>query len=160
MDSTIVLAWTRKPPFSMSTFVTHRITKIIEKVGNKNWQHVDPATNPTDLANRGLLASEFFKNNLWWKGSTCLEGDSSELPKQGILCNSIEEKKRVHVHAITTLNKFDILHRFSILPRTSRVLSHVMRFFQRTHPKPESFLKAQSFLFSNDEIKATTFCLI
>ncbi|XP_017480692.1 PREDICTED: uncharacterized protein LOC108369973 [Rhagoletis zephyria] len=30
-DSTIVLAWIRKPPCSWSTFVAHRITKIVEK---------------------------------------------------------------------------------------------------------------------------------
>ncbi|XP_067614542.1 uncharacterized protein [Eurosta solidaginis] len=40
-DSTIVLAWIRKPPCSWSTFVAHRITKIIDMVGNKNWLHVN-----------------------------------------------------------------------------------------------------------------------
>ncbi|XP_054746099.1 uncharacterized protein LOC129250501 [Anastrepha obliqua] len=35
-DSTIVLVWIRKPPCSWSTFVAHRVTKIVEKVGNNN----------------------------------------------------------------------------------------------------------------------------
>ncbi|XP_036346005.1 uncharacterized protein LOC118755261 [Rhagoletis pomonella] len=51
-DSTIVLAWIRKPPCSWSTFVAHRVTKIIEKVGGENWRHVDSTSNPSDLASR------------------------------------------------------------------------------------------------------------
>ncbi|XP_036337045.1 uncharacterized protein LOC118747130 [Rhagoletis pomonella] len=57
-DSTIVLAWIRKPPCSWSTFVAHRITRIVDKVGTDNWRHVDSASNPADLASRGLSASE------------------------------------------------------------------------------------------------------
>ncbi|XP_036345831.1 uncharacterized protein LOC118755088 [Rhagoletis pomonella] len=72
-DSTIVLAWIRKPPCSWSTFVAHRITKIVEKVGNKNWLHVDSASNPADLASRGLPAYELVNNSLWWQGPSWLQ---------------------------------------------------------------------------------------
>lgn len=54
-DSTIVLAWIHKPSYSWSTFVAHRVTKIVEKIGIDNWLHIDSSSNPREL---GLLANE------------------------------------------------------------------------------------------------------
>ncbi|XP_050338255.1 uncharacterized protein LOC126764636 [Bactrocera neohumeralis] len=93
-DSTIVLAWIRKPPCSWSTFVSHRVTKIIEKVGNANWNHVDSGSNPADLASRGLMAQDLVENTLWWQGPSWLQEDQSKWPlRQNDYETTIEEKQ-------------------------------------------------------------------
>ncbi|XP_050340495.1 uncharacterized protein LOC126766847 [Bactrocera neohumeralis] len=93
-DSTIVLAWIRKPPCSWSTFVSHRVTKIIEKVGNANWNHVDSGSNPADLASRGLMAQDLVENTLWWQGPSWLQEDQSKWPlRQNDYETTTEEKQ-------------------------------------------------------------------
>ncbi|XP_017490770.1 PREDICTED: uncharacterized protein LOC108378971 isoform X1 [Rhagoletis zephyria] len=160
-DSTIVLAWIRKPPCSWSTFVAHRITKILDKVGNLNWLHVDSATNPADLASRGILANELVKNSLWWQGPSWLQENREKWPIQETDFTTSIEEKRVHVHATTSTDKInDILDRFSSLPRALRVISYILRFFQRTHPKTKASFQSESCSISSNEIKSTTTRLI
>ncbi|XP_054746732.1 uncharacterized protein LOC129251360 [Anastrepha obliqua] len=159
-DSTIVLAWIRKPPCSWSTFVAHRVTKIVEKVGNNNWRHVDSASNPADLASRGLPAKELVHNSLWWQGPSYLQEDKSRWPTSECNYETTMEEKKVKVYSATTINFSDILDRFSNLPRALRVLSYIMRFSQRTHPNTKIEFQAKSCFISPDEIKATTQRLI
>ncbi|CAD7001397.1 unnamed protein product, partial [Ceratitis capitata] len=159
-DSTIVLAWIRKPPCSWSTFVAHRVTKIVEKVGNKNWRHVDSESNPADLASRGLPAGELVDNPLWWQGPSWLQEDDTKWPVNEIEQLTTIEEKRVHTHTSTVNDSQDILNRFSNFSRALRVISYIRRFYQRTHPKTKSFFKTESNLISPDEIKLTTQCLI
>ncbi|XP_017461765.1 PREDICTED: uncharacterized protein LOC108355104 [Rhagoletis zephyria] len=154
-DSTIVLAWIRKPPCSWSTFVAHRITKIVEKVGNRNWLHVESASNPADLASRGLPAFELVNNSLWWQRPSWLQEDNPKWPTQETDYSTVAEEKRTHVYT-TKVNYTDILDRFSDFPRALRVLSYVMRFSQRTHRNTKTSFQEKSRLISSDEIKATT----
>ncbi|XP_058978855.1 uncharacterized protein LOC131802550 [Musca domestica] len=51
-DSTIVLAWLKKPPCHWSTFVGNRVSEIADNVGQENWRHVDSENNPADIASR------------------------------------------------------------------------------------------------------------
>ncbi|XP_073835839.1 uncharacterized protein [Musca autumnalis] len=46
-DSTIVLAWLKKPACHWSTFVGNRIAEISENVGQEGWRHVDSESNPS-----------------------------------------------------------------------------------------------------------------
>ncbi|XP_036346632.1 uncharacterized protein LOC118755947, partial [Rhagoletis pomonella] len=160
-DSTIVLAWIRKPPCSWSTFVAHRVTKIIEKVGSQNWLHVDSASNPSDLASRGIIAQELVASSLWWEGPSWLQEERTQWPTQEKDYKTQLEQKRVQVHATTAVDiSNDILERFSDLPRALRVLSYVLRFSQRTRRNTRASFQAESCSISADEIKATTQRLI
>lgn len=48
-----MLAWLSKPPCSWNTFVGNRVSEILDKVGNRNWQHVESKENPANVASRG-----------------------------------------------------------------------------------------------------------
>ncbi|GFY36535.1 ATP-dependent DNA helicase [Trichonephila clavipes] len=50
----IVLAWLRKEPMDLKTFVQNRVAKIQELYPNQLWRHVPSNQNPADLVSRGV----------------------------------------------------------------------------------------------------------
>ncbi|XP_075151078.1 uncharacterized protein LOC142225184 [Haematobia irritans] len=129
-DSTIVLAWLRKPPCSWSTFVGNRVSEILESVGNENWNHVDSESNPADIASRGCSPDELKEHHLWWTGPEWLKLPRDRWPKTQLNADTNLEAKQVKVFATTVFE--DPLTRFSSLSRAYRVLSYVIRFWRNT----------------------------
>ncbi|XP_075167730.1 uncharacterized protein LOC142239861 [Haematobia irritans] len=106
-DSTIVLAWLKKPPCAWSTFVGNRVSEILENVGKDKWRHVDSKDNPADVASRGCTPSELQSHLLWWHGPQWLKlprdrwptfessGDTNlEIKTSNELCFTVLEKHR------------------------------------------------------------------
>lgn len=78
--------------------MAHRITKIIEKVGDINWHHVDSATNPADLAGRGVPAQELVGKFLLGQGPAWLQENKQIWPTINTdFTTNIEEK---HINVI------------------------------------------------------------
>ncbi|GFU74974.1 uncharacterized protein TNCV_3752251 [Trichonephila clavipes] len=65
-DSKIVLAWLRKEPMDLKTFVQNRVAKIQELYPNKLWRHVPSDQNPADLVSRGVDPDKLLQQNLWF----------------------------------------------------------------------------------------------
>ncbi|XP_075150765.1 uncharacterized protein LOC142224874 [Haematobia irritans] len=129
-DSTIVLAWLKKPPCNWSTFVGNRVSEILENVGNHNWQHVDSESNPADLASRGCSPSDLNNHALWWHGPQWLKLPKDRWPAYEILGDTNLEAKAVKVLTTTTFE--DPLIRFSSLSHAYRVLCYALRFWRNT----------------------------
>ncbi|XP_075156162.1 uncharacterized protein LOC142229484 [Haematobia irritans] len=150
-DSTIVLAWLRKPACHWKTFVANRVSLIYNKVGVDNWFHIDTRSNPADLASRGVYPKDLVNNSLWWSGPHWLV----EPPNCWPLCNDFPsetdlEQKVVRVHFVTDSSDIDLLERFSSFQHAIRVICYVYRFFLRTHPKYR-----HSFSFDSTDLTAT-----
>ncbi|XP_065365492.1 uncharacterized protein LOC135958516 [Calliphora vicina] len=126
-DSTIVLSWLKKPPCHWPTFVKNRVALIVKKVGNENWFHVDSKDNPADLASRGTLARDLVDNPLWWHGPSWLRQPREYWP-QNIVTEHLHLE--VQTFSVQTELKFDILERFSDLPRAMRIISYWFRCLQ------------------------------
>ncbi|GFX82743.1 uncharacterized protein TNCV_1194181 [Trichonephila clavipes] len=71
-DSMIVLAWLRKEPVDLKTFVQNRVAKIQEHYPNQLWRHVPSDQNPADLVSRGVDPDKPLQQNLWFNGPTFL----------------------------------------------------------------------------------------
>ncbi|GFX27557.1 uncharacterized protein TNCV_4996121 [Trichonephila clavipes] len=71
-DSMIVLAWLRKEPMDLKTFVQNRVAKIQELYPNQLWRHVPSDQNPADLVSRGVDPEKLLQQNLWFNGPTFL----------------------------------------------------------------------------------------
>lgn len=71
-DSTIVLAWLKRSPHSLKTFVANRVAEIQTLTTNGSWHHVSSTDNPADIASRGANAYELLNMNLWWNGPSWL----------------------------------------------------------------------------------------
>lgn len=129
-DSTIVLAWLKKPPCSWNTFVGNRVSEILEKVGTDNWYHVDSDSNPADIASRGCSPEELIEHPLWWHGPKWLRWPKTRWPTQGITEDTNLEAKAVKVLTTTTFE--DPLNRYSSLAKAYRVLAYVLRLWRNT----------------------------
>ncbi|XP_037821167.1 uncharacterized protein LOC119610134 [Lucilia sericata] len=147
-DSTIVLAWLRKPPCNWKTFVANRVATILEKVGNKSWFHVASNDNPADIATRGLIPSELRENTLWWNGPKWLRLDKSCWPTSLLEYETSEESKRVQVNIARSSEKEDILDRFSSLSKAYHVIAYIFRFFNLTN-------KSRRKTFNYDTVKVS-----
>lgn len=155
-DSTIVLAWLRKPPCHWKIFVANRVSIISNKVGTENWFHVDSKSNPADLASRGVYPPDLVNNRLWWHGPTWLEKSSRFWPKTNdFLTDTNLEKKIVRVHVAVNPESQCILNRFSSFNRAIQVICYVLRFFHRTHPTHRHSFKYDNILLTVSEVNYT-----
>ncbi|GFW78685.1 uncharacterized protein TNCV_4261081 [Trichonephila clavipes] len=85
LDSMIVLAWLRKEPMDLKTFVQNRVAKIKELYPNQLRRHVPSDQNPADLVSRGVDPDKLLQQNLWFNGPTFLSGDD-DYPNRTINC--------------------------------------------------------------------------
>lgn len=75
-DSTTVLRWIANPSVIEEGFVTRRIYDIMELSRQVDWQYVNTADNPADLATRGVSMDELLQSDLWRNGSSRLMDES------------------------------------------------------------------------------------
>ncbi|GFT73089.1 integrase catalytic domain-containing protein [Trichonephila clavipes] len=75
----IVLAWLRKEPMDLKTFVQNRVAKIQELYPNQLWRHVPSHQNPADLVSRGVDPDKLLQQNLLFNGPTFLSAVHIEL---------------------------------------------------------------------------------
>ncbi|GFX19858.1 uncharacterized protein TNCV_1434191 [Trichonephila clavipes] len=80
----IILAWLRKEPMNLRTFVQNRVAKIRELYPNQLWRHVPSDQNPADLVSRGVDPDTLLQQKLWFNGPTFLSGD--DYPNRTISC--------------------------------------------------------------------------
>ncbi|GFY15691.1 uncharacterized protein TNCV_1283361 [Trichonephila clavipes] len=179
-DSMIVLAWLRKEPMDLKTFVQNRVAKIQELYPNQLWRHVPSDQNPADLVSRGVDPDKLLQQNLWFNGPTFLSGDD-DYPNRTINCREkldeynselkncvnvqIENFQSVlNIHVNDFLN--DLLNLSNNYITILRVLSFIFRFVEnlkginkvagplttKEFEKAETFLvkKVQEQEFSSD----------
>ncbi|GFY10520.1 integrase catalytic domain-containing protein [Trichonephila clavipes] len=100
-DSMIVLAWLRKEPMDLKTFVQNRVAKIQELYPNQLWRHVPSDQNPADLVSRGVDPDKLLQQNLWFNGPTFLSGDE-DYPNRTINCREKLDES-VHIELVSDL---------------------------------------------------------
>ncbi|XP_041675602.1 uncharacterized protein LOC121530510 [Drosophila eugracilis] len=156
-DSTIVLAWLRKPACNWTTFVANRVAKITQAVPVDCWAHVRSEQNSADLASRGVSLLELADSQLWWHGPEWLQGPQELWPAQSIVQPNTElEQRAVKVH-FSQVPSDEFLERFSKLDKALRVLAYVRRFLSRcrkgaisstSRPTREEIREAEQTLIS------------
>lgn len=102
-DSATVLAWLRKPPHLLKTYVSNRVVQILDLIPPSSWRHVSGNLNSSDLASRGLYPNQLSDNALWWQGPTFLSRPTSEWPNNEVLpTDPLPECKPDSLSLITT----------------------------------------------------------
>ncbi|GFX23515.1 integrase_H2C2 domain-containing protein [Trichonephila clavipes] len=65
-DSSIVLAWIKKPLAQLKTFVRNRVSIIQELTESDFWKHVNSENNPADILSRGAETTLTNIRNSFW----------------------------------------------------------------------------------------------
>ena len=81
-DSSIVLAWLDGQPRQFKTYVSNRVSFILQETSPQTWRHVPTSDNPADCASRGMMPKELLNHDLWWKGPDWLAQEPIPVPKQ------------------------------------------------------------------------------
>ncbi|XP_039435934.2 uncharacterized protein LOC120417801 [Culex pipiens pallens] len=85
-DSKIVLAWLRKLPHLLQTFVSNRVSEIQRLTENFFWHYIPSEENPADLISRGVRPKKLMTSKKWWRGpprTPVVEtGDELEIPDE------------------------------------------------------------------------------
>ncbi|XP_064633645.1 uncharacterized protein LOC135491604 [Lineus longissimus] len=95
-DSTVTLAWIRKPSHIWKTFVANRVEEIQTTWEPELWRHCPGEDNPSDLLTRGLPAEDLVNREEWWSGPQWLPLSTDMWPKGKLSDESsedLEEKK-------------------------------------------------------------------
>ncbi|GBO34381.1 hypothetical protein AVEN_174602-1 [Araneus ventricosus] len=164
-DSTIVLAWMKKPPQELKTFVCHRVTAIQELSKDFHWRHVLSEENPADFISRGVTPDSLQFKNLWWNGPSFLRNgiEIQELSESDPITDNdfICELKQSEKCSLLTNSECDSV--FSQLISISNnymklinILSYVFRFIS----KCKKGVVSKSGPISSDEYKDAEVCML
>ncbi|XP_045767032.1 uncharacterized protein LOC123868524 [Maniola jurtina] len=126
-DSMIVLAWLKAGPSRWNTFVSNRVSDILNILDYEQWGHVSTDTNPADCASRGYNAMDLSSHELWWNGPTWLltldtNRNISEIE------DTHEEEKVSLLIALSHTEEDLIWNKYSSLSRMLRIMSYCRRF--------------------------------
>ncbi|XP_059221144.1 uncharacterized protein LOC131995885 [Stomoxys calcitrans] len=150
-DSSIVLGWLSKPPWSWETFVANRTSRIHSLVPNAQWRHVPTADNPADLGTRGCSPRDLTNSKLWWNGPSWMTATSSSWPEMVPITPPGPPEGLAQTFHIVSEDS-EILKRFSSYDRALRVISYIYRFYHRTHPTTRSTANFSSVSLCYEEI--------
>ncbi|CAI5670611.1 unnamed protein product [Oreochromis niloticus] len=79
-DSASVLKYIRSETSRFKVFVSNRVSQILRVSSSSQWRYVDTASNPADMASRGVKVDVFMKNAKWLSGPQYLLQSRSEWP--------------------------------------------------------------------------------
>lgn len=136
-DSTVTLAWIRKPSHCWQTFVANRVSKIQAATPTEIWQHVSGAQNPADASSRGLTPSQLVAASLWWQGPQWLQTAEEDWPRNRNDFNTNIDMKPITAILHATIDTLDLLNRYSSLSQLQRSTALILRFaFNCKQSKP------------------------
>ncbi|XP_065084349.1 uncharacterized protein LOC135706631 [Ochlerotatus camptorhynchus] len=155
-DSTIVLAWIKKPLNQLLLFVRNRIAVIQEHTGGFRWEYVRSLQNPADIVSRGQLPGALENNNLWWNGPEFLQRVKYDIdPPEEVPDSLLPELKPVIVTAAVSMEPFPFFSRYSSFRKIQRVMGYVLRFVGNCRMKNPAERKTNHHLMIPELRQAT-----
>ncbi|XP_062557867.1 uncharacterized protein LOC134222720 [Armigeres subalbatus] len=128
-DSTIVLAWLKKPLDQLQTFVRNRIAIIQTETKEHEWNYIRSANNPADIVSRGQLPEDLKQNILWWNGPHFLEECTYEVDEvEEIPENNLPELKAHVATRESSCDPFPFFLHHSSFRKIQRIMGYVLRF--------------------------------
>ncbi|XP_055527349.1 uncharacterized protein LOC129719969 [Wyeomyia smithii] len=126
-DSTIVLAWIKKPLNQLQLYVWNRIAIIQQHTSGYRWEYVRSQQNPADTVSRGQLPEGLKDNNLWWNGPEFLQRVEydTDIPEE--ILELLKLKEPVVIAAVYVV-PFLFFSRYSSFRKIQRFMSYVLRF--------------------------------
>lgn len=139
-DSSVVLAWLKREPSTLNTFVANRVAKIQAFFPINSWKHVPSALNPADLVSRGTSAQILGSSRLWWHGPDFIMHSEQHWPSppnsSALNAELPDVKVAVLVVAPSPSLFQSLLERYSKFSTLQNVLAFMLRFAHNcAHPE-------------------------
>ncbi|XP_045213485.2 uncharacterized protein LOC123564176 [Mercenaria mercenaria] len=133
-DSQIVLHWLSNPE-KTNRFIRRRVEEIKNQTGTGSWRYCPTQNNPADLLIRGISASQYQDNKLWFTGPPWLT-DEINWPKCKVRDTTVlskiqpEDDQHTRISRQPTPQIPDTIDvsRFNNLQKLFRVTAYVRRF--------------------------------
>lgn len=157
-DSEIVLGWIKSSPHRWKTFVSNRVAYIQERVSPDCWYHVPSASNPADLASRGVLPALFLNLTTWFSGPSFLsETTPFQVSNNFDVPGIYEEERKIVLQSIVTDNTLEVLlQNHSDFSLIRRILAWILRFIRNSRVPGDKRLS----VLSSDELYEAFLILI
>ncbi|XP_038116813.1 uncharacterized protein LOC119769011 [Culex quinquefasciatus] len=134
-DSQIVLAWLKKDPNLLETFVRNHIIQIFNLTGKFRWNYVRSADNPADIVSRGMSPKLLSRCPKWWKSLLPLTS-AAYVPEEPPELEDDELPGLVAiVYKVTVFEEMPVFKRFGEFRKLQRVICYVRRFVQNCRNK-------------------------
>ncbi|XP_055622774.1 uncharacterized protein LOC129766280 [Toxorhynchites rutilus septentrionalis] len=129
-DSQIVLAWIKKDPNQLQTYVRNRVIEIYGLTNDYEWKYVRSENNPADLVSRGCHPESLRRSDMWWNGPPFLQATNYEILETPILQDDeLPEMRRPTVsNPVVNFEDEPIFERCGTFSKLQRVLAQVVRF--------------------------------
>lgn len=166
-DSTIVLGWLKTPAYLLNTFVSNRVTQILEVTSPTSWYHIKSGENSADIASRGCFPSKIIPCDLWWHGPGFLQLPTSQWPciSSGDIPNLLNDlpeiKSQSKISLTTQYASSEYLHnhmsRFSSLIKLHRVYGWLLRFIHNSRNRSNRI--SSESLMASEMTTAMSLCI-
>ncbi|GFS69858.1 uncharacterized protein TNCV_3101641 [Trichonephila clavipes] len=142
-DSSIVLAWIKKPLAQLKTFVRNRVSIIQELTESDFWKHVNSENNPADILSRGISPDKIQHCELWWFGPPFLHQykelepyDITAVEGDDLFLQELKETSDLPLCALLkNFEPLDIISNCSSFTKLQRVIAWCKRFIENArHP--------------------------
>ncbi|XP_065094079.1 uncharacterized protein LOC135714624 [Ochlerotatus camptorhynchus] len=128
-DSTVVLAWIKKPLNQLQLFVRNRIAIIQEHTSKYRWEYVRSQQNPADIVSRGQLVESLKHNSLWWNGPEFLQRVEYYVDApEDVPDEKLPELKALVAGPDVSMDFLSFLPKLSNFRKIQRVVGYVLRF--------------------------------
>jgi len=139
-DSMVVLSWLNSDSSRLKTYVSNRVTQIIEVSNPSQWRHVKTNDNPADIISRGVRAQELSTSTIWWHGPFWLSESTDcwvSTPIQPILEAELPEQRPLRLALLVTSPIKDLVNSYSSWPRLVRAVGWILKFIEYVGSKRE-----------------------
>lgn len=135
-DSKVVIGWL-KALQKTKVFVANRVSTINGLTDSAPWRYVPTSLNPADLLSRSIDPQHAAETMLWWHGPDFLQKEESQWPCADVseVVELPEVKANPALVGEVSLNKKEILSRFSRLSTLQRCYAFVLRFIHNSRNK-------------------------
>ena len=147
-DSLVTLYWIKGINKHFKQFVENRTLEIRKNTEIQFWRHCPGTLNPADIPTRGMSATEFVNNDLWFKGLDFIRKPKEFWPedisadiKEPLSDALVEERTVINLIAETkmclrvSLEQIIDLQRYSSYEKLLRVTLYVIRFASKLYAK-------------------------
>ncbi|GFX08656.1 integrase catalytic domain-containing protein [Trichonephila clavipes] len=142
-NSSIVLAWIKKPLAQLKTFVRNRVSIIQELTESDFWKQVNSENNPVDILSRGISPDKIQHCEIWWFGPPFLHQykelepyDITAVEGDDLFLQELKETSDFPLCALLkNFEPLDIISNCSSFTKLQRVIAWYKRFIENArHP--------------------------